>query len=82
MSVRVDWDQCVTVTADDVRGLESEPKKIPLGHRCEGMDLIQRCHEHSWCAPGFTQDGFVQGCDDTSPVRIAFCPFCGEELKP
>ena len=32
------------------------------------------------CVPHLSDEGIIAGCDDSFPVKIRFCPWCGREL--
>lgn len=51
------------------------------GHNCGELKLFNSLHkERSDCIPRINKAGFVEACDDTNPIRIEYCPFCGVKI--
>lgn len=50
-------------------------------HTCERFLLFLEKREYG-CQPTIDSDGQISGCDDSHPMLISFCPFCGEQLPP
>ena len=48
------------------------------GHLCEGLERFLSAG--GGCHPTIWEDGQVIGCDDSNPIYITHCPFCGERL--
>lgn len=51
-----------------------------LDHTCEGLQKFHDASEEAVCIPGIGEDGMIHGCDDSNPVLITHCPFCGTPL--
>ena len=52
----------------------------PFEHGCPGMVLFN--DKGGGCEPRIDNNGEVWGCDAGNPVKILFCPFCGEKINP
>lgn len=62
------------------RRAANERQKFELaGHTCDGLTEFDNFG--GGCTPSIGADGFISGCDDTNPVRISHCPFCGMPLN-
>jgi len=72
----IDWEQTWR-TKEDIDEKRAA-KGICGGHRCEGLNTFLSIGYS--CTPKITEDGFVSACDDTNPVKIEYCPFCGTKL--
>lgn len=74
--MKIDWNQTwrTETDMDEERG-----KREIFNHTCEGLKMFLSIG-HS-CTPKITEKGFISACDDTNPVRIEYCPFCGVKLN-
>lgn len=51
---------------------------------------IKECDCETWkrmkeneneCVPAINIFGIIEGCEDSFPVPISFCPWCGKDLR-
>lgn len=61
---------------DDEKGKVTTVK----GHLCEGLTKFFEAATYG-CIPRIGGDGVIHGCDDSNPIAIQFCPFCGVSLE-
>lgn len=50
-------------------------------HNCDDLKKFNALHHEHECLPRIDEDGFIEACDDTNPIRINYCPFCGELIN-
>ena len=50
-----------------------------LGHTCDGFKEHLKAATYQ-CIPEISEEGHIQGCDDTNTTQIKYCPYCGEKL--
>lgn len=74
--VQIDWSQTWR-TEEDLDDKRAE-RKI-FNHSCDGLKMFLSIG-HS-CTPSISDKGFISACDDTNPVKIEYCPFCGAKLN-
>lgn len=48
------------------------------GHNCAGLDCFMEVA--GGCVPSISKEGIIYGCDDSNPILIDYCPWCGTKL--